>query len=165
MEQLLGHKYMTMVQKGFTLIELLVVIAVIAVLSGVVLVAIDPLEQINRAKDADMRQRTGQVFNAVQQFAAQSSMAGSAQYPDSLQVLIDNGDLNEIPPGVNYYLDRSSNCGGLAYGCMAVYLQTMASKQSIMAAGCRTVGYGTGKARWLYWGHIPQGSIWDCWGS
>jgi len=41
-------------EQGFTLIELLVVIAIIGVLATVMFVAIDPLAQINKSKDANV---------------------------------------------------------------------------------------------------------------
>lgn len=53
---------------GFTLIELLIVIAVIGVLAAVVLVAINPLEQIARARDAGRKSAAGQLAKAVQAF-------------------------------------------------------------------------------------------------
>jgi len=39
-------------EKGFTLVELLVVIAIIAVLAGAVLLAINPLSMLQKARDA-----------------------------------------------------------------------------------------------------------------
>lgn len=54
--------------KGFTLIELLIVIAVIGVLAAVVLVAIDPLEQLARARDTGRASAVSELGNATQAF-------------------------------------------------------------------------------------------------
>ncbi len=42
-------------QRGFTLIELLVVIAIIGVLAGILFIAINPSNQINKSKDAKVK--------------------------------------------------------------------------------------------------------------
>jgi len=71
-------------QRGFTLVELLIVIAILGVLAGVVLVAINPLEQIARAQDAGRESAVGQLGRATtnyqtsQQLADYSQLAGSA---------------------------------------------------------------------------------------
>ncbi len=53
-------------QKGFTLIELLVVIAVLGVLAAAVLVAVNPLEQFARGRDAGRKTSIGQLGRAMQ---------------------------------------------------------------------------------------------------
>lgn len=54
--------------KGFTLIELLIVIAVLGILAAVILVAINPLEQFNKAKDAGAINRAKQVIGAAERY-------------------------------------------------------------------------------------------------
>lgn len=53
---------------GFTMIELLIVIAVLGVLAVAVLSAINPIEQINRAKDTGNRSDAEQFLSAVDRF-------------------------------------------------------------------------------------------------
>jgi prepilin-type N-terminal cleavage/methylation domain-containing protein len=53
---------------GFTLIELLVVIAILGVLAGAVLIAINPLEQLARGRDAGRRTTIQQIGSAVQAY-------------------------------------------------------------------------------------------------
>ena len=51
--------------KGFTLIELLVVITLIGILAVAVLSAINPIEQINKARDAGRRADAAQILKAL----------------------------------------------------------------------------------------------------
>lgn len=51
--------------KGFTLIELLIVIAVIAILAGVVFVALDPLTRFRDARDAHRWADITEVLSAI----------------------------------------------------------------------------------------------------
>lgn len=51
--------------KGFTLIELLIVIAVIAILAGVVFVALDPLTRFRDARDAHRWSNITETLNAI----------------------------------------------------------------------------------------------------
>ena len=55
---------------GFTLIELLVVITLIGVLAVAVLSALNPIEQINKARDAGRRSDSSQLINAIDRYYA-----------------------------------------------------------------------------------------------
>lgn len=56
--------------KGFTLVELLIVIALIGVLAVAVLAAINPLEQLNRARDTGMESDASQLLAAIDRYYA-----------------------------------------------------------------------------------------------
>jgi len=62
------RKNMKFISKGFTLIELLIVIAVLGILAAVVLVAIDPIEQLARGRDAGRKTSVGQLGRALQAY-------------------------------------------------------------------------------------------------
>ncbi len=54
-------------QSGFTLIEILIVIGLIAVLAGVVLVAINPARQFAQAHDSQRLSNANAILNAIGQ--------------------------------------------------------------------------------------------------
>jgi len=60
-------------QKGFTLIELLVVIGIIAILTAVVAVAVNPGRQFAQARDAQRRADISAIVSAVYQYAADNN--------------------------------------------------------------------------------------------
>ena len=58
---------------GFTLVELLIVIALLAAIALIVIAAINPIEQANRARDTQFNSDSGQLVSAVERrFAAQN---------------------------------------------------------------------------------------------
>lgn len=70
---------MTALKRGFTLIELLIVIAILGVLAVVVLVAINPVQQLARTRDSGRISTVAQIGRALQAYSAGNP---NGTYPD-----------------------------------------------------------------------------------
>ncbi len=70
-------------QQGFTLIELLVVIGILAILMGIVLIAINPARQFAQANDTTRQNSVTQILNAVGQYSADNKGQLPAGFPSS----------------------------------------------------------------------------------
>lgn len=82
-------------RKGFTLIELLIVIAIIGVLSGAVIIALNPLENIRKSQDATLISKAQDIVRACDSYNASEgapALGGAATTP-TLALLISNGYL------------------------------------------------------------------------
>lgn len=64
------------IARGFTLVELLIVIALLGVIATIVIAAINPIEQANRATDAGMKADASQIVSAIQRY-----YTSHGQYP------------------------------------------------------------------------------------
>ena len=56
-------------RSGFTLIELLIVIGIIAILAGIVIIAVNPTKQFAEANNAQRQSDVNALLNAVSQYA------------------------------------------------------------------------------------------------
>ncbi len=63
--------------KGFTLIELLIVIGIIAILAGIVLVAVNPAEQFGKANDSERKSEIGTILSAIYQYQTSPTARGA----------------------------------------------------------------------------------------
>lgn len=104
---------------GFTLIELLIVMAILGVLAVVVLVAINPVQQLARTRDAGRKSAVTQVGRAMQ---AYYTTHGGTYLTDSncnsdgdanlmtyewISCLVDSGELSTVPSAINYSVGSS----------------------------------------------------------
>ena len=67
---LTAHLTKKNLQQGFTLIELLVVIGILAILMGIVLIAINPARQFAQANNTTRANSVTQILNAIGQYEA-----------------------------------------------------------------------------------------------
>jgi prepilin-type N-terminal cleavage/methylation domain-containing protein len=89
------------IKRGFTLIELLIVMAILGVLAVVVLVAINPAEQLARTRDTGRVSAVTQIGHAVQAYYT----AHNAVYPAVTTLtttLVNSGEMGSFPAGIAY---------------------------------------------------------------
>lgn len=56
-------------RKGFTLIEVLLVVAIIAILAGIVILAVNPAKQLADTRNAQRRSDVNTIMNALYQYS------------------------------------------------------------------------------------------------
>lgn len=121
------------INKGFTLIELLIVIAIIGVLAVVVLVAINPIEQLARTRDSGRISTVTQVGHAIEAYYTSQN----ATFPAAASwttVLTDSGELSTFPSDVAYSAYSITGCTTNASGADGYCYQVSLTDGAIVYA-------------------------------
>jgi len=97
-----------LLKRGFTLVELLVVIAIIGVLAVVVLVAINPVQQLARTRDSGRKSAITQMGHAMEAYATTKNglyVGESVTWADGL---VSAGELSIVPSPITYSVSGTS---------------------------------------------------------
>ena len=118
---------------GFTLLEMLLVIALIAILSSIVILAINPGKQLAEARNAQRRSDVNTILNAVYQYSIDHNGALPTDIPDTQGETICKAgaadcsgyvDLNVLTDDEEYLIDiphdPDQECGGTDT-CYGIY--------------------------------------------
>jgi len=109
-------------KKGFTLIELLIVMAILGVLAVVVLVAINPVQQLARTRDSGRKSTVTQIGHALEAyFTAHNGEyldgtncvdgAGASKLADSwMTCLQEAGEMSSVPSPITNSVGNNNNC-------------------------------------------------------
>lgn len=100
--------------RGFTLVELLIVIGLLGAIALIVISAINPIEQANKARDARFRADASQMISAIERYYASHSKfpwedCGGGSCPTSADEL---SFVTAADPSIGLCGDASCSTGG-----------------------------------------------------
>lgn len=105
-----GYKVKKFLSSGFTLVELLIVIAIIGTLAVVVLVAINPVQQLAKTRDTGRKSTTQQLGHALEAFAVNNNGSYVPEAATWMTTLVTSGELTSVPGAINYAVTGVTAC-------------------------------------------------------
>lgn len=131
---MIGNIHPMQRREGFTLIELMLAIAIIAVISGIVIAALNPTRQLASTRNAKRQSDVSTILNAVYQYAIDNQGRMPSNIPTTAMGICRTGSLTcnngidltvltgaylvsvpvdpqqpEVGTGTNYFIRRDTN--------------------------------------------------------
>jgi type IV pilus assembly protein PilA len=97
-------------RRGFTLIELLIVIAILGVLAVVVLLALNPVQQLARTRDAGRISTVAQIGHALEAYGAVNNGTYVGEAATWITSLVTAGEIASAPSMPAYSVSGSGAC-------------------------------------------------------
>ncbi len=119
-------------QAGFTLIELLVVIGIMGILAAALVSIVDPVEQLNKARDNGLRVKARTYVNALASYYATNSV-----YPWDVSTTDPC-----VPPTTETALSVAAQSGAAADSCINILIASGELKSSYLISVNTTTGDG-----------------------
>ncbi|QQG47273.1 MAG: type II secretion system protein [Candidatus Woesebacteria bacterium] len=98
-------------KEGFTLIELLIVIAILGTLAVVVLLALNPLQQLARTRDAGRQSAVTQLGHAIEAYATTRNGVYPTPNATWITTLVNAGEIQVAPSTITFSV-TTGNFGG-----------------------------------------------------
>jgi prepilin-type N-terminal cleavage/methylation domain-containing protein len=134
-------------QPGFTLVELLVVIAVLGVLATGLIVAINPAQQLAKARDSDRKTSVHQISSAIKRYITSQGQPPPNKTPgsaycsnnaDFLDELVTSGELKQIPrPRSGTYCYYNYGAGNTIGAIVVATLESIPNTTVAPEGSCR----------------------------
>ena len=101
---------MTAIKRGFTLIELLIVIAILGTLAVVVLLALNPIQQLARARDAGRVSAITQLGHSLEAYATSNNGTYVPESATWITTLVTAGEIQVVPAAITYSIAGMAAC-------------------------------------------------------
>lgn len=109
-------------KKGFTLVELLIVIAILGTLAVVVLIALNPVQQLARTRDSGRISTVAQLGHALEAYATTNNGVYVTENATWITTLVNAGEIATAPQNSTYTAPASTGkatpaaCSGAGAG-------------------------------------------------
>ncbi len=159
---------MNKLKRGFTLIELLIVITILGVLAIVVLVALNPLEQLAKTRDAGRISTIAQIGHALTAYAVNNSGNFVPENATWMTSIVTAGEISTVPSAITYGTG-GANCAvnaqnGFCYDATAAVgtapMIVFARLEALAnTSRCTATFAGTNRAYAIYSSSLGKGGV------